>query len=363
MLKKTFAGSAAALLASISLMGAGLSYEGVVMARTLSFTSGGPPTDTGTNQAFNWWADEVAKRTDGSLKIEFHYMGSLVKLKDAVDGVSAGIADMGYVIPAYSQSKLPLFYLSTTGVGPGNAYVAMQAWQKVYEQSPALQQEEKKNNFKYLGAFSIGSAAILGKTRPYITPADFKGDKVRLASRMATAARLENWSVTPVNLTFPDIYSALERGTIDGATTYINEVVSYRHNEVAKHVVEIGIGQQTNIIFMNRRVWDGLSDKERAVFDELQPELLERLTKGHVVDAQKNRATMESDPKYPVQLHQANDEQMKAWNDAMQSAEADNVEKMAKRNPAAPEVHALYLQELEKANAEFKKSGYPWAKN
>src|SRR5690554_5451125 len=72
-----------------------------VQARVISYATASPPTDTGVNQAVKWWAEEIKKRTDGDFEVEIHYMGSLVKLKDAVDGVSSGIADAASVVPAY----------------------------------------------------------------------------------------------------------------------------------------------------------------------------------------------------------------------------------------------------------------------
>ncbi|PSF11975.1 hypothetical protein C7H09_05310 [Marinobacter fuscus] len=50
-----------------------------VDARTLNFSTPAPPTDRPTNDALLWWADEVEKRTEGSVSIKIHWLQSLVK--------------------------------------------------------------------------------------------------------------------------------------------------------------------------------------------------------------------------------------------------------------------------------------------
>ncbi|ARB45969.1 C4-dicarboxylate TRAP transporter substrate-binding protein [Alloalcanivorax xenomutans] len=335
----------------------------MVEARTLSYSTSSPPADTGVNRALQWWADEIEKRTNGELKINVHYMNSLVKLKDAVDGISAGVADAGYVVPAYSQAKLPLHYISTTGIGPGDQYAAMIAWQRMYEKFPQLKEEMDRSNLVHIGHFSIGPGVLLSKGHPYMTPADFNGDKVRLASRWVKAALLEKWNVTPVNLTFPDIYTALERGTIDGAQSYLNNVLSYRHNEVIDHVVLPNIGQQMNIIVMNKRVYDSLSDEQRSVIADLQDEYLERLAKGDIDDNLSARNDLKNDPKYPVEVHDVTGEQRQVWEKAVSGAENENVERTSKRNPAVKALYDTYLKEIRKVDLDIQENGYPWDKD
>lgn len=341
-------------------LGAMSVFAGQVQARTLSFASASPPSETGVNQALRWWADELEERTDGDLEVEIHYMGSLVKLKDAVGGVSAGLADMAYVVPAYSQSRMPLHYLSTTGVGPGDQYAANEAWSRMYERFPELQAELDRNNMVYLSNYSIGPSVLLSKDEPYYAPSDFDGDKVRLASKWARAARLEDWNVTNVALTFPDIYSALERGTIDGAQSYLNYVKPYKHYEVASHVVEPNIGQQTNIVVMNKRTYDSLSEQQQQVIEDLKDEWLLRFARGDIKDNQDARRELESDPDYPTQVHQLTEAQRQKWSDAMQASEQEHLKSVQKRDDAARGLFEAYQAEIKQIADEVEENGYPW---
>lgn len=349
--------------AGIALVTAAALTSFNVQAREISYASASPPTDTGINEALKWWANELDERTDGELTVNVHYMGSLVKLKDAVEGVSSGVADAGYVIPAYSQARMPLHYLAATGVGNGDQYVAMEAWRRMYDKFPQLKEELDRNNMVYLSHYSIGPGVLVSKDQPYFTPDDFGGDKIRLASRWAKAASMEGWDVTPVNLTFPDIYTALERGTIDGAQSYLNYVIPYRHHEIANHVVEPNLGQQTNIVVMNKRVYENLSDEARSAIEELKDEWLLRQARGDIEDNKDAREELENHPGYPTEVHQVSEEQRQVWAEAIRSAEQENVEKTKARAEIAPELYEAYLAEIEKVGEEVEENGYPWDRN
>lgn len=351
---------AATMIAALALTAGAIANAHAQQTRTLSYASGSPPSNSGVANAVRWMAAEFEKRTNGELKVEIHWMGSLVHLRDAVDGVSSGVADMAYVIPAYSQAKMPLHYISSTGLGPGDQWVAQEAWSRMYEQVPELEEELERNNMVHLGHYSIGPAVFMGKNRPYFTPDDFKGDRFRLSSRFANAARLERWRVTPVNITFPDIYTGLERGTIDGAVTYLNQIVPYRHNEVAKHVTMPNLGQQMNIVVMNRRVWNSLTAQQQEAIRGIMAEFQIIAARGELEDQQRSRQELENDPRYPMTFYEINEEQRAVWAKNLEAAEEENVARTERRHPTARRLYEAFMAELEKVDAERREKGYPW---
>jgi TRAP-type C4-dicarboxylate transport system substrate-binding protein len=328
--------------------------------KRLSYAAANPPGPSGINNALAWWAGEIHQRTGGTLAVEFFHMGSLVKLKDALEGVSSGVADMAYVIPAYTASKLPLWNLATTSQGPGDEWVAVESWRRIRDSTPAIEEEERRNNLKYIGHYSLGPVVLLSKDRPYRSPDDLDGDKVRLPGSYARAAREQGWDVTSVNLTFPDIYTALERGTIDGTMTYMGHIPTYRHNEVASHLVEPAVGQNMNTIVMNRDTWDSLSAEEQAVFDTLRDELLRRLARGNLEERQTVREQLKTDPENPVQFHTINDTQRDQWERGMSRASMDKVAQSAKYAPTATDINERYMGMLEQVEQEIADGGYPW---
>ncbi|MCL1486182.1 MAG: TRAP transporter substrate-binding protein DctP [Marinobacter sp.] len=347
-------------IATLSLAVGFSAADAYAEVKTLSYAAANPPGPSGINNTLKWWAEKIREQTDGALAIEFFHMGSLVKLKDALEGVSSGVADIAYVIPAYTPSRLPLWNIATTSQGPADEWIAVESWSRIRDNTPAIEVEERRNNLKYIGHYSLGPVVLLSRDRPYLSPDDFNGDKVRLPGSYARAAREQGWDVTSVNLTFSDVYTGLERGTIDGTMTYMGHIPTYRHHEVASHLVEPDVGQNMNTIVMNRDTWDGLSAEEQAVFDALRDELLQRLAKGNIEERQTVREQLKTDPENPVQFHAIDDAQRGQWERGMSRATTEKVAQSTKYAPTATGINERYMGMLEQVEQEIANRGYPW---
>lgn len=328
--------------------------------RTLSFATPDSPAGTKVQKVWEWWADRVNQQTDGTLKIKFYYMGSLVKLKDTEQAVSTGIADMGFMSPAYTPDALPLWYLENTHNGPSDQYVVAKAFHNVRERYQPLRDEEKRNNLKYIMNVSNGAQVYLSTTRPYFTPSDFKGDKVRMPGSTAKVAQLAGWDVTPVSLYFAQIYSAMSRGTIDGTTTYIPLIASFKQNEVGKYVVEPKLGQNSNVVMMNRHTWDSLTDSQKKVINGLEDELLVRTSHASMLEEAHQREALQNDPKYPLIFKTITEAQREQWTTGMALGDKEMVKKMSRWDKHAGELFELYKAEIGKVAKDVAENGYPW---
>ena len=328
--------------------------------RTLSFATPDSPSGTRIQKVWEWWAEQINQQTHGTLKIKFYYMGSLVKLKDAEQAVSTGIADIGFMSPAYTPDALPLWYLENTHNGPSNQYVVAKAFHDVRERYQPLREEEKHNNLKYIMNVSNGSQVFLSTTRPYLTPGDFKGDKVRMPGSTAKVAQLAGWDVTPVSLYFAQIYSAMSRGTIDGTTTYIPLIASFKQNEVGKYVVEPKLGQNSNVVMMNRNTWNSLTEDQRKVIDGLEDELLVRTAHASMQEEAHQREALQNDPKYPLVFKTLSEAQRQQWAKGMALGDKEMVKKMSRWDKHAGELFELYRTEIDKVAKDVAENGYPW---
>ncbi len=329
-------------------------------ARTLSLAIANAPVDTGEHKALMWWMGAIDQCTQGETKIKGYYLQSLVKLKDALSGVSAGIADIAIIAPGYDQAKLPLWYLSKSDIGSGNQYVTALAFGHIRERFPAIREEEKRNNIKYLSHYSVGPSVILSVNKPYMEPSDLDGAKVYFSSSWSRAANLQGWRVSTVNLSFPDLYSSMERGTIDAFTSYLPLIEAYKHNEIANYAVNPGIGQQMNLIAMNRGVWESLPVKSRECFDSLQSKLLLRLARAELDDSANAQKRLSSAEKYSMQFLEPDDKQKAAWNAGFEKANDEKVERLSKYNQHVAEINKVYLEEVEAVAEAVRQEGYPW---
>jgi TRAP-type C4-dicarboxylate transport system substrate-binding protein len=65
-----------------------------------------------------------------------------------------------------------------------------------------------------------------------------------------------------------EIYSALEKGIVDGASWPVTGALSFRWNEVSKYLLRPAFGVETAPILMNLNAWNRLSEADRQIIQQ-----------------------------------------------------------------------------------------------
>ena len=346
------------LLTRTITFAAAMGFASIASAETLSLTHPSPP-GSASGVALQAWAQELSDATDGELQIEFYWQQSLSRLGDNLEAVSSGLADIGLIVPAYHRQQMPLAYLSSTATGSGDPYVISRAWNETRNSFPAFQQEEESLNLQYLAVESIGSVQLIGN-RHYITPDDFQNATMRLASHYAFAAQDSGWNVNPARVQAPETYMTLERGTITGAATYADQILPFRLNEVTDYLTLMGLGQHSNMYYMNRDRWNGLSEAHRDAIAASLPALNLAFAQAQIEEAAGVFDTIASDPVYPVEIRALTEEERAVWAEALAPSYEHNVSRAASVNAQAPEIADAYMALIDSTAERVAAEGYPW---
>ncbi len=99
-----------------------------------------------------WWADEVARRSNGRIVwTDFYWSGALPKADETLEAVQVGVADVGMLTLPYYPGKLPLGnWTYAVPFGPGDPDVILTAAQRLYDEVPALREEVEACNLIFL---------------------------------------------------------------------------------------------------------------------------------------------------------------------------------------------------------------------
>jgi TRAP-type C4-dicarboxylate transport system substrate-binding protein len=136
----------------------------------------------------------------------------------------------------------------------------------------------KKANVRVVSGFlSAGGMYILSKTRPVSSVDDLKGLKVRTYGGY-DAKVLEALGATPTRVASPEIYTAAERGTIDGGGRPAQAVLDWREYEVWKYMTKTPYSYYVaGLIMFNVDIFNKLpGDLQKLIVDtckELGPEV------------------------------------------------------------------------------------------
>ena len=105
------------------------------------------------------------------------------------------------------------------------------------------------------------------KDTKVVKPADFKGKKMRVPSKIAGTI-LKTLGATGVKVPAPGTSEALNKGVIDGTPFPYTAIGSFRLFDVTKYHTEVNITNATFGLIMNEGKYNGLSSAAKGCVDK-----------------------------------------------------------------------------------------------
>lgn len=217
------------------------------------------------DHAMRAFAEEVAKQSQGDLKVHVYTDGQLGDISKILSSMQLGTLDMGYFglgSVVFLRGARPLNilyapYLFKSGE-QAERIVNSEEFQKLFDDVA------KKSGVRVFAAFGIRSPrALQTVSRPINKPEDVKGLKLRIPSIPILKATFETQGAQVVPLSMTEIYTALGRGMIDGQDNGFDLSVPLRFHEEAKYWAATDHAYELTGWFISERIWQDLSDKER----------------------------------------------------------------------------------------------------
>ena len=123
-----------------------------------------------------------------------------------------------------------------------------------------------------LGYWGAGYRHLTNSKRPVKTPDDVKGLKVRVLQNPLFIDLWKALGANAVPMPFPEVYSALEQGTVDGQENPAATLVSAKLFEVQKYLSLTSHVYFVDSLLFSKPVWNKLNDDERKVITEAAKE-------------------------------------------------------------------------------------------
>ena len=220
------------------------------------------PASSPINVAAESFADQVNKTTNGSLKVTVYPSGQLGGDVEMGAGLVSGNLDCGFVNhPAAGMDErlqagfLP--YIVTTYDGAdeifyGDGIVAEQDRQ-VLDELGVHALEFYENDFRGL---SNDQHAVT-------SPSDLKGLKIRVPELPMYVDLFKAWGAQPLPIAFPELYTALQQGTVDGQDNGVVLTYDSKFQEVQDYFSLTNHAYGAGVIACNGKLWDSLSPEEQ----------------------------------------------------------------------------------------------------
>jgi TRAP-type C4-dicarboxylate transport system substrate-binding protein len=221
---------------------------------------------------YQTWAAKVKEKSNGRMEIRVHPASSLYPGPELIPAVLDGRSEVGTVLAAYltdvllEMGPLELPFMTSNMVEHKKAAMALR---------PFYTEMLAKKGLKLLSINTWPSQQMFS-TAPIRTVADWKGKKIRVyGADTANIARI--LGAAPVNIAFGEVYTALEKRTVDGAMTSATNAEPMKFFEVAKFINYWYIaGASQEWLVANQKAWDALpKDLQQAVLDAVKESNLE----------------------------------------------------------------------------------------
>ena len=113
-----------------------------------------------------------------------------------------------------------------------------------------------------------GFRHMTNNKRPINTAADAAGLKVRTMENKVHMEGYKSFGLLPTPMAFPELFSALQQGTVDGQENPIPVILSSKFAQVQKHLSLTGHVYSPAVLLISPKVWSGLSDADKKVFTQ-----------------------------------------------------------------------------------------------
>jgi len=129
--------------------------------------------------------------------------------------------------------------------------------------------EEEDDQLKGLAIHEGGLRSPLGREKPLVSLADFDGLKIRAVESKVMSEGLKALGAEPSPLPLPDVYGALQNGTVDGMEANTGLVNGFKYYEVADFFTgNVVFWPFPTVMVMNKAAWDGLDDTQREIIED-----------------------------------------------------------------------------------------------
>jgi TRAP-type mannitol/chloroaromatic compound transport system substrate-binding protein len=267
-------------------------------------------------------AEYVAKRvgelTDGKFQIRAFAAGEIVPALQVLDAVKAGTVELGHTAMYYYFGKEPAFGLGTSTCFGPNARQNY-AWWLFGGGKEAMAPVFKEYSCIGLVAGNTGCQMGGWFRKEIKSVADLKGLKFRIGGMAGLI--MQKIGVVPQLIGGPDIYPALEKGTIDAAEwvgPYDDEKLGF--NKVAQYYYYPGFWEGGSMlhVLVNEEKWNSLPKQYQAAleaacgeahgwmlakYDDANPKALRRLVGGGTKLRPFPRSVMEAAEKASYEVY------------------------------------------------------------
>jgi len=249
---------------TLTALAAGLLAAAGASAQTVLKVGYATSKDSHYGVGTSAFCEELEKGTQGRYKCQQFPASALGGEREQIEAVQLGTQDLTNT----STGPLGNFVPETRIVDIPFLFRDYDHARKVMD-GPIGQDLLKKMQAKGLVGLAWtenGFRHMTNNKRPIVHASDAAGLKVRTMENKVHMDGYRTFGLLPTPMAFPELFGALQQGTVDGQENPIPVILSSKFAQVQKHLSLTGHVYSPAVLIISPKVWDKLSEADRKVF-------------------------------------------------------------------------------------------------
>ncbi len=211
------------------------------------------------------FAELVKEKTSGAVEIQVFPSSQLGNQRDLIEGLTFGTVDMtltstavfGNFIPEMGAFDLPFIFRDVE-----HAYKALDTV------GMEVAKLGEKKGIKTLAMMENGVRHMTNSKRPIREPEDMKGLKIRVMEQPVYIEMMKALGASPTPMAFSELYTALQKGVIDGQENPLAHIYTSRFFEVQPYISLTAHTYSAEPVLISVSSWNKLPEKYQVAMLE-----------------------------------------------------------------------------------------------
>ncbi len=212
------------------------------------------------------FCDDIEKGTQGRYKCQQFPAGALGGEREMIEAVQLGTLDLvntstgpvGNFVPEVKIVDIPFLFRD---YDHARRYLDSAAGQELLTKFPS-------KGLVALAWTEDGFSHMTNNKRPIVKPADASGLKMRTMENKVHMEGYKAFGIQPTPMAFPEVFGALQQGTVDGQENPIPVILASKFSQVQKHLSLTGHVYSPGLLITSPRLMNKLSEADKKVFYE-----------------------------------------------------------------------------------------------
>jgi tripartite ATP-independent transporter DctP family solute receptor len=219
-------------------------------------------------QGLQRFAELVAERTDGELKVEIFPASQLGTEQEILEGVQLGTIHMfegsagsaGRFLPALEAFAHPFLWRDLD-------HMLTVARGDIGQELSQQMVDEHGMRILDMG-WLFGQRHLTTASTPVHTPEDMEGLKIRVQPTTIYLEMIKAMGANPTPIDWKEVYLSLQTGVVDGQENPVGVIYSAKLFEVQNYLMLTGHIMQNQVVIINESFFHSLSPEHRQVLED-----------------------------------------------------------------------------------------------